>query len=74
MSEYKSIKGFSIQNLSADPVNTNEGQVWYNSTSGSLKSSSLVTAGSWASGGNLNTARGYLAGAGTQTAGLRIWW
>jgi hypothetical protein len=30
--------------------------------------------GAWASGGNLNTARYYLSGTGTQTAGLRIWW
>jgi hypothetical protein len=70
MSEYKGIKGFSIQNLSADPADPNEGQVWYNSTSGSLKVTSVTTSGSWATGGNLNTARGYLAGAGTQTTGL----
>ena len=32
----------------------------------------VVTAGAWASGGNLNTARYYLGAAGTQTAGLAI--
>jgi hypothetical protein len=30
--------------------------------------------GAWASGGNLNTARNDLAGAGTQTAALGFWW
>jgi hypothetical protein len=70
MSEYKGIKGFSIQSLSADPADPNIGQVWYNSTSGSWKVTSATTAGSWATGGNLNTARSCLAGAGTQTAAL----
>jgi hypothetical protein len=70
MSEYKGIKGFSIQSLSADPADPNIGQVWYNSTSGSWKVTSVTTAGSWATGNNLNTARASLAGAGTQTAAL----
>ena len=70
MSEYKGIKGFSIQNLSADPADPNIGQVWYNSTSASFKVTSPTTAGTWATGGNLNTARGALAGAGLQTAAL----
>jgi hypothetical protein len=52
MSEYKGIKGFSIQSLSADPADPNIGQVWYNSTSGSWKVTSATTAGAWATGGN----------------------
>jgi hypothetical protein len=28
----------------------------------------------WSPGGNLTTARKYLAGAGTQTAGFSFWW
>jgi hypothetical protein len=28
----------------------------------------------WTAGGNLNTARVNLAGAGTQTSGLGFWW
>ena len=70
MSEYKGIKGFSIQSLSADPADPNVGQVWYNSTSGSWKVAGVTTAGTWATGNNMNTARHFLAGAGTQTAGL----
>jgi hypothetical protein len=57
MSEYKGIKGFSIQSLSADPADPNIGQVWYNSTSGSWKVTSATTAGAWATGNNMNTAR-----------------
>ena len=36
------------------------------------KSTSVTTAGAWASGGALNTARGTIAGAGIQTAALAI--
>jgi hypothetical protein len=57
MSEYKGIKGFSIQSLSADPADPNIGQVWYNSTSSSWKVTSVTTAGTWATGGNMGTAR-----------------
>jgi hypothetical protein len=70
MSEYKGIKGFSIQSLSADPADPNIGQVWYNSTSGSWKVTSVTTAGTWATGNNLNTARYLLGAGGTQTAAL----
>jgi hypothetical protein len=70
MATYKGIQGFTIQNLSADPSNPIEGQVWYNSTSNVWKVEEATTAGSWATGNNLNTGRDILAGAGTQTEGL----
>jgi hypothetical protein len=70
MATYKGIQGFTIQNLSADPSNPIEGQVWYNSTSNVWKVEEATTAGAWATGNNLNTARFGLAGAGTQTAAL----
>jgi hypothetical protein len=70
MATYKGIQGFTIQNLSADPSNPIEGQVWYNSTSNVWKVEEATTAGAWATGGNLNTARYSLAAAGTQTAAL----
>ena len=72
MTLYKGIQGFSVQNLSADPTDPNEGQLWYNSTSNVWKLTSATTAGAWATGGNLSTARYLLAGAGTQNAGLAI--
>jgi hypothetical protein len=37
MAEYKGIKGFKVQYLSADPSDPNIGQTWYNSTSKDLK-------------------------------------
>jgi hypothetical protein len=70
MATYKGIQGFTIQNLSADPSNPIEGQVWYNSTSNVWKVEEATAAGSWATGNNMNTARVALAGAGTQTAAL----
>jgi hypothetical protein len=70
MATYKGIQGFTIQNLSADPSNPIEGQVWYNSTSNVWKVEEATTAGSWATGNNMNTARNGLASAGTQTAAL----
>src|SRR5210317_1797834 len=69
MSEYKSIKGKTVQFLGTDPSDTGaEGQVWYNSTSGTFKT--VLSVGAWSAGGNLGTPRSGLAGAGTQDLGL----
>jgi hypothetical protein len=70
MAEYKGIKGFKVQYLSADPSDPIIGQTWYNSTSKDLKYTGATAAGAWATGNNLNTARRNLGGAGTQTAAL----
>jgi hypothetical protein len=70
MAEYKGIKGFKVQYLSADPSNPIIGQTWYNSTSKDLKYTGATAAGAWASATSMNTARLYLAGCGTQTAAL----
>jgi hypothetical protein len=37
MADYKGIKGFKVQYLSADPSDPIIGQTWYNSTSKDLK-------------------------------------
>jgi hypothetical protein len=68
MTTYKEISGKQVKNYSSDPANDAEGQVWYNSTSGTFKS--LLSVGAWSAGGNLITARNNLAGCGTQTAAL----
>jgi hypothetical protein len=70
MTTYNELAGLRVNYLGSDPtLNTsNEGQVWYNSTSGTLKS--LVQIKTWSAGGNMITARGGFAGCGTQTAGL----
>ena len=72
MTTYKEIFGKYVQNYSSDPTSTDtEGQIYYNTTSGTFKTV-LGNFGAWASGGSLITARESLAGAGTQTAGLAI--
>jgi hypothetical protein len=72
MANYKNTKGFNIQYLDSDPPNPIEGQIWFNSTTQTFKGAEAggVAAGTWASGGSLNTARSQPGGAGTQTAGL----
>jgi hypothetical protein len=73
MAEYINIRGQSIEVVASDPANPTLGQIWYNSTSNTLKGTSVTTAtASWATGGILlNTQQEReLAGAGTQTAGL----
>ena len=72
MTTYKELFGKYVQNYASDPTSTDaEGQIWYNSTSGTFKTA-LGSYGVWSSGGALNTARYYgnSGGAGTQTAGL----
>ena len=69
MTTYKEIFGKYVKNYSSDPSSDIEGQIWYNSTSGTFKTA-VTNTGTWSSGGNLNTARFVLAGAGTQTAAV----
>ena len=70
MADYKNIKGFNIQYLDSDPPNPIEGQMWFNSTTQTLKGAE-VGVGTWASGGTLNATRTEQLGtAGTQTSAL----
>ena len=69
MTTYYETKGQKIQVLATDPSETIEGQIWYNSTSNTLKVFKNLT-NAWITGGNLTTARYQLGSAGTQTAGL----
>ena len=69
MTTYNEIAGRRVNFLSSDPtyVDTNsDGQVWYNSSTATLKS--WLPTGAWSAGGNLNTARYAPGGDGTQTA------
>ena len=65
MATYKEIHGINIQSRDSDPTAV-EGDVWYNDTKSLLKM--FAAAGSWASGGNMNTARGFhgMAGQGSR--------
>tara|TARA_R100000995_G_scaffold32318_1_gene14546 strand:+ start:2290 stop:3354 length:1065 start_codon:yes stop_codon:yes gene_type:complete len=72
---YFDIHGQKVEVLSSDPSPVVEGQVWYNSTSGTAKVRGVTQSNSWASGGNHPQGGpgryiSYAAGTGTQTAGL----
>jgi len=69
MAGYNEIKGLRVKYLSADPSNAEDGQVWYNSTSGNLRVQGIGLE-SFTSSSPLNTARYFMAGAGSQTAAL----
>ena len=68
MAVYKTEHGFQIKSRSSDPSNLYEGEIWYNTTTQTLKVSPLIEA--FASGGNMpqGIARGHTSG--TQTAAL----
>jgi len=71
MTTYKEINGTNIEAVSSDPANPVVGQVWYNTTTNVVKGLAQTTAGAWATGGNLNTGRDSLGGAGaTRDAAL----
>ena len=70
MATYKEIKGTDITVVSSDPSNPVTGEVWYNTTTQKLKGYQQVLGNAWSTGGNLNTARQFLGGAGSQTATL----
>ena len=70
MSDYKDIIGTHIKTVTTDPPNPENGQMWYNSTTKVVKGFVSNPAGSWATGGTVNTARQLLGAAGTQTNSL----
>jgi len=70
MADYQDIRGLRVKYLSADPADPAAGEVWYNSTTGTLKSRLLTEA--WSSAANLNNATAMTYGTGTQTAAL-VW-
>ena len=72
MATYREIKGLSIPYLDSDYPSsvaaTQEGQVWYNSATGKLRS--FLAFDTWATGAPMITAREGLGGAGLQTAAI----
>ena len=70
MVAYTGIQGQNILIVSSDPSNPTEGQIWYNTTSNTLKDYQFANVNAWAAGGSMNTARNSLGGAGSQTAAL----
>jgi len=70
MTTYKELFGKAVKYLSTDPTTEAEGQVWYNSTSGTFKS--VVATAAWSSGAPLITARSYGGGGGSSQ--LAAWY
>ena len=72
MAEYKDIHGTKVKSVTSDPPAPANGEMWYNSTERKVKGMKKTLAGSWATGGTLNTSPGrfQLGGAGIQTAAL----
>jgi hypothetical protein len=70
MANYNTIRGLRVKYLSADPANPEDGQVWYNSTTGNLRVEGILGTGTWASGGNYPVSTATNSGAGTQTAAI----
>ena len=75
MSEYKGIKGYSIQSINQEPTKgfpgeiANTGQVWF-APDDNFYLQKNIAVGSWTSANLMNTARTSLTGTGTQTAAL----
>ena len=70
MATYKGVKGVKVETKASDPTASEAiGTVWYNTPGDALKYA-IQSAGVWASGGTMNTARFELGGCGLQTAGL----
>tara|TARA_R100000988_G_C3983498_1_gene158316 strand:+ start:137 stop:1129 length:993 start_codon:yes stop_codon:yes gene_type:complete len=70
MSTYNELIGLKVKYLSADPPSPENGQVWYNAST--LRVAGILGAGTWASGGTASTVTYQLAGAGIQTAALKM--
>src|SRR6056300_1708420 len=70
MTTYKQISGTTVQSNAGTLENAADGQLWYDSTNKDFKYGYAATTDAWSTGGDLNTARADLAGAGTQTAAL----
>lgn len=70
MSTYSQIFGTKIKPRTDDPDNAIQGEVWFNTQTGTVKYRGIFTPGVWTSAGFLNTGRYGGAGGGTATAGL----
>jgi len=70
MANYNTIRGLRVKYLSADPAGAEDGQVWYNSTTGNLRVEGMVLAGSWASGGAAPSGLASGSLAGVQTSAM----
>ena len=70
MATYIGIKGVQIPTVSSDPSNLTAGEVWYNTTTNTLKAYGAQGTGAWAAGGAVPVVLNLPGSAGTQTAAL----
>jgi len=68
MTTYKEIVGQKVNKVSSDPAEPKTGQMWYNSSTGTLRALDFVTA--WSSSSPLTTGRAQAGGNGTQSSAL----
>ena len=68
MATFKEIRGQLIKKYTTNPTNPLEGQIWYNSDTGTLKG--VVTSSAWSSASPLSTGRESMGRGGTQTDAL----
>ena len=68
MAGYNEIRGLKVKYLSADPSNPENGEVWYNSTSGNLRVDGIAQAAAWTSATGPSRNNNALSSGGTQTA------
>ena len=66
MATYRSIVGHKINKVSSDPAEPLTGQMWYNSTTGTLRALGVVSA--WSSTSPMINSVQYRGGGGTPTA------
>ena len=73
MATYYGTYGQKVQYLASDPSDPQLGQVWYNSTSATLKVRGFTTTNAWASASNYpGPSRSYPGGFGVQTAAVMV--
>jgi hypothetical protein len=68
MAEYINIKGTNVETVASDPANPTVGQIWYNSSSSTLKGANVTTSGAWATGAPYPVDTSEAQGSGTPTA------
>jgi len=72
MAGYNEIRGLRVKYLSDDPSNAENGQVWYNSTSGNLRVQGMGIESTTSASSMINKKSLYGWGVGTGTAGLTV--
>ena len=74
MADYKDIVGTTVRNNDGVFTSAKTGELFYDETNRnfSYRFPNVTAAGSWRTGGNLNTARQSLGNTGTQTSSLSI--